>query len=136
MKIKLIIITISIGLFTFSNATAQEVKQHEKIVEQITQGSYTCPMHSEVTQNKPGSCSKCGMDLQKVTNDKAAKSSSCCPSASKSKKTKEKASCGMKKEKMKMAMKTKTTSCCSTDSKSKDNKEKKKCGMKNEMKSK
>ena len=24
---------------------------------------YVCPMHSEVTSNKPGKCSKCGMDL-------------------------------------------------------------------------
>ena len=24
---------------------------------------YTCPMHSEVQQNKPGSCPKCGMKL-------------------------------------------------------------------------
>ena len=25
--------------------------------------SYTCPMHSEVTSDKPGKCPKCGMDL-------------------------------------------------------------------------
>ena len=24
---------------------------------------YTCPMHSEVVQDKPGKCPKCGMDL-------------------------------------------------------------------------
>src|SRR3989338_5357392 len=24
---------------------------------------YTCPMHPEVQQDKPGSCPKCGMDL-------------------------------------------------------------------------
>jgi len=24
---------------------------------------YTCPMHPEVTSNKPGKCPKCGMDL-------------------------------------------------------------------------
>ncbi len=27
------------------------------------EGSYYCPMHSKVRSNKPGSCSKCGMDL-------------------------------------------------------------------------
>ncbi len=27
-------------------------------------GTYYCPMHPEVTQNKPGSCPKCGMDLE------------------------------------------------------------------------
>ena len=25
--------------------------------------SYSCPMHPEVTSDKPGSCTKCGMDL-------------------------------------------------------------------------
>jgi len=25
--------------------------------------NYTCPMHSEVTSDKPGKCPKCGMDL-------------------------------------------------------------------------
>jgi hypothetical protein len=24
---------------------------------------YACPMHPEVTSNRPGSCSKCGMEL-------------------------------------------------------------------------
>ncbi|MEO5570706.1 MAG: heavy metal-binding domain-containing protein [Bacteroidia bacterium] len=26
---------------------------------------YTCPMHPEITSDKPGKCSKCGMDLVK-----------------------------------------------------------------------
>lgn len=26
---------------------------------------YTCPMHPEVTSDKPGKCPKCGMDLRK-----------------------------------------------------------------------
>ncbi|MEI6087221.1 MAG: heavy metal-binding domain-containing protein [Bacteroidota bacterium] len=25
---------------------------------------YSCPMHSEITSDKPGKCSKCGMDLK------------------------------------------------------------------------
>lgn len=25
--------------------------------------TYTCPMHSEIKQNKPGRCPKCGMKL-------------------------------------------------------------------------
>ena len=29
--------------------------------------SYTCPMHPEVRQDKPGSCPKCGMALEPVT---------------------------------------------------------------------
>lgn len=30
--------------------------------------SYTCPMHPEVVSDKPGKCSKCGMDLVEVEN--------------------------------------------------------------------
>ncbi|WP_436536541.1 heavy metal-binding domain-containing protein [Klebsiella pneumoniae] len=29
---------------------------------------YSCPMHSDVTSNKPGKCSKCGMDLKEKAN--------------------------------------------------------------------
>ncbi|MBX9889083.1 MAG: hypothetical protein K2Y30_14235 [Flavobacteriaceae bacterium] len=28
-----------------------------------TQKTYTCPMHPEVTSDKPGKCPKCGMNL-------------------------------------------------------------------------
>lgn len=30
---------------------------------------YTCPMHPEVTSDKPGECPKCGMDLVLKTDD-------------------------------------------------------------------
>ena len=30
-----------------------------------TTAMYACPMHPEVTSDKPGKCSKCGMDLVK-----------------------------------------------------------------------
>jgi Cu+-exporting ATPase len=30
-------------------------------------GAYTCPMHPEVRQSKPGSCPKCGMSLEPAT---------------------------------------------------------------------
>ena len=33
------------------------------------QQTYTCPMHPEVQQNKPGSCPKCGMDLVEKTQN-------------------------------------------------------------------
>lgn len=36
--------------------------------------TYTCPMHPEVQQNKPGRCPKCGMDLVKVKEKKQASS--------------------------------------------------------------
>jgi len=37
-----------------------------KAASQIAQ-TYTCPMHPEVRQEKPGSCPKCGMALEPVT---------------------------------------------------------------------
>jgi hypothetical protein len=43
----------------------------KKVIKMDTQTKiqkdvYTCPMHAEVTSNKPGICSKCGMKLEKV----------------------------------------------------------------------
>jgi Cu+-exporting ATPase len=32
-------------------------------------GTYTCPMHPEVEQSGPGSCPKCGMDLEPKGGD-------------------------------------------------------------------
>ena len=32
----------------------------------IGKETYSCPMHPEVTSDKPGKCPKCGMDLEKV----------------------------------------------------------------------
>jgi Cu+-exporting ATPase len=32
--------------------------------EQQEQKMYTCPMHPEVRQQEPGTCPKCGMNLQ------------------------------------------------------------------------
>jgi hypothetical protein len=31
--------------------------------EQSAKVEYTCPMHDDVVQDKPGQCPKCGMDL-------------------------------------------------------------------------
>ena len=33
--------------------------------------TYVCPMHPEVTSDKPGKCIKCGMDLKKMEMKKA-----------------------------------------------------------------
>lgn len=32
----------------------------------VQPAKYTCPMHPEVTSDKPGKCPKCGMDLVKA----------------------------------------------------------------------
>jgi hypothetical protein len=36
-----------------------------KVKKKETAATYSCPMHPEVTSDKPGKCSKCGMDLEK-----------------------------------------------------------------------
>ena len=38
-------------------------KNEETSVE--TKAQYTCPMHTEVLADEPGSCPKCGMALEK-----------------------------------------------------------------------
>src|SRR5688572_12822615 len=35
--------------------------------KQGSPGGYTCPMHPEVKQDKPGSCPKCGMALEPIS---------------------------------------------------------------------
>lgn len=40
---------------------------------------YTCPMHSEIRQNKPGICSKCGMTLEKIPTPSSHKVIYTCP---------------------------------------------------------
>ena len=40
---------------------------------------YTCPMHPEIRQGKPGSCPKCGMALEPVTPLVPSKAEWTCP---------------------------------------------------------
>lgn len=40
-----------------------EEKGHD---EKKESGAYTCPMHPEVKQDKPGSCPECGMNLTRT----------------------------------------------------------------------
>lgn len=42
-------------------------------------GIYTCPMHQEISQDKPGICSKCGMDLEKIPGSSTHQTIYTCP---------------------------------------------------------
>jgi len=42
-------------------------------------GAYTCPMHPEVRQDKPGDCPKCGMALEKSGPPERSKTIYTCP---------------------------------------------------------
>jgi hypothetical protein len=45
---------------------AQKAKANSKGNKTATViSTYSCPMHPDVTSDKPGKCSKCGMDLTK-----------------------------------------------------------------------
>ena len=50
------------------NETADTTKMQMLDTTKLAKGEvfYQCPMHPEEMSGKPGSCSKCGMDLEKV----------------------------------------------------------------------
>ncbi|MEO7873028.1 MAG: heavy metal-binding domain-containing protein [Bacteroidia bacterium] len=44
---------------------ADSMHQHDDASKnQMSEAMYQCPMHPEVTSDKPGKCSTCGMDLE------------------------------------------------------------------------
>ena len=45
----------------------------------MTAPAYTCPMHPEVSSDRPGSCPKCGMALERVSPAPQAKTQWTCP---------------------------------------------------------
>ncbi len=48
------------------SARAESMSKPEKMASIDAAGRYTCPMHPEVLQDKPGPCPKCGMALEPV----------------------------------------------------------------------
>jgi hypothetical protein len=55
--LSLLALTIGIGACN-SNSSQTETKEAAN-----PKGKYYCTMHPEITSEKPGTCSKCGMDL-------------------------------------------------------------------------
>ena len=50
------------------NSNLEQKKEIQTVKQDSVQqagAAYACPMHPEVTSDKPGQCSKCGMDLEK-----------------------------------------------------------------------
>jgi len=43
----------------------EKVNQQKETSVTTSKEVYSCPMHPEVTSNKPGKCPKCGMNLEK-----------------------------------------------------------------------
>jgi len=73
MKTKIITTTIALiigGTMAFAQSNTKEVKDQLaaiKVEQQKDSVYYTCFKHPEVTMDKPGSCPKCGMMLEKKT---------------------------------------------------------------------
>ena len=64
-NIKLLFLT-ALSLITvslFAQSTEKQNKKTEKV-------KFSCPMHADVTSDKAGACSKCGMDLTKSKTEK------------------------------------------------------------------
>ena len=49
----------------FNLVNAQETTTKKNATEQQVVNKYTCPMHTDVVNDKPGKCPKCGMALEK-----------------------------------------------------------------------
>ncbi|MEO5891022.1 MAG: heavy metal-binding domain-containing protein [Ferruginibacter sp.] len=74
-KILIVIFLIILAAPVFAqDTTNQQAKEPGK---QAATTKYVCPMHADITSNKPGKCSKCGMALVKVKNP--AKKTYSCP---------------------------------------------------------
>jgi uncharacterized paraquat-inducible protein A len=93
MKSTKILLISALTILSFSVFAQDSVNHKMKTQKTQTKKSiYSCTMHPEVTSDKPGKCSKCGMDLKEkvktakiysctmhseVTSDKPGKCSKC-----------------------------------------------------------
>ncbi len=67
---KIIILSISLfiaapALFAQTKAGKEDTTKHTTL--------YSCPMHPDVTSDKPGKCPKCGMDLKLTPKEQMKK---------------------------------------------------------------
>jgi len=70
MKIKLVFAVLVVCAIISLPACNNILKNDQKPqTHQTSKVEYSCPMHPDVVQDKPGKCPKCGMDLQ-VKDDK------------------------------------------------------------------
>ena len=60
MNKKIILVLIMFAFGVQFNITSCKSSKSTTETKKIT---YVCPMHPEVTSDKPGKCPKCGMDL-------------------------------------------------------------------------
>ncbi len=77
MKTKNLIVALTFGIFSLTAVQAQEhdhsKMNHDKMKNEkmdMNKEMYVCPMHPEETSDKPGECSKCGMEMKKMDHSK------------------------------------------------------------------
>lgn len=69
MKVKLVVamatvMAMSCGAVSWAGSPCCEGTVCSADVPAVNGETYTCPMHPEVTSDKPGKCPKCGMNLE------------------------------------------------------------------------
>jgi hypothetical protein len=61
------LIFIAFVLVAVSGCNQNNQQNVQNTADTISTGKnsiqYTCPMHTKIVKNKPGTCEKCGMDL-------------------------------------------------------------------------
>lgn len=62
MKKLIVLIVLVVNSIAIFAQTTKEAK-HKMEDSTTPRAIYFCPMHPDVTSNKPGKCPKCGMDL-------------------------------------------------------------------------
>lgn len=67
-----LLVILSVG-FSFIPQETDPQKKEAQVSGSIHQNKerYVCPMHPDVTSDKPGKCSKCGMDLVKKESNES-----------------------------------------------------------------
>jgi hypothetical protein len=63
-KLLILVVFLVTGTMTIFAQNARDTLPKGKTTK-AAKVVYTCPMHPEVTSDKPGKCPKCGMDLVK-----------------------------------------------------------------------
>lgn len=67
---KIILLVLGALVLTLTINTLNSCKSNKKQEIPAKEAAYKCPMHPEVTSDKPGTCSKCGMELEKQEKKK------------------------------------------------------------------
>ncbi|MBL4678468.1 MAG: hypothetical protein JKY70_20045 [Mucilaginibacter sp.] len=63
MKRYIIVLAVALSVLGFAACNSSTQKDAKATEAAKPKGKYYCTMHPDITSDKPGTCSKCGMDL-------------------------------------------------------------------------